>query len=369
MNLIDLGWNENLEQELKTLDSDNKLLPCRVGMAHKNRYVLFSEKGELSGEVSGRFIHNTSWRSDFPSVGDWVAVSLPDNSGLAIIQAVLPRKSYFSRKAVLSGGNPDSGGKTDEQILAANIDTVFIVSGLDNEYNQRRLERYITSAWNSGANPVIILNKTDICENVGAIIKQTEAIAFGIPILTVSAMQKQGIEQIQEYLGEGKTAVFLGSSGVGKSTIINNLLGEERLKTSDVRAYDSKGRHTTTHREMFFLPQGGIVIDTPGMKGIKVWIDENGLSKTFADIEELSSQCRFKNCQHNREPGCAINQALEDGVLDPKRYQNYLKQQKEQKFMVMRKDEKTRREHERKLCKFYKSHSKAQKILRKRGMR
>jgi len=236
----------------------------------------------------------------------------------------MPRKSKFSRKAVMAGGPKYGDGKTEEQVLSANIDTVFIVSGLDGEYNLRRLERYVAVAWDSGTSPVVLLNKSDLRDDVDEIVSEVESTIIGVPVHSVSAITNDGLGILNDYLGKGRTVSFLGSSGVGKSTIINSLLGYDRQKTGEVRESDSRGRH-------------GILIDTPGMREIEIWGDEDGLSKAFDDIEELAARCRFNDCSHGNEPGCAVNEALESGKLDPKRFQNYLKLQKELRRLALRK--------------------------------
>jgi ribosome biogenesis GTPase len=263
---------------------------------------------------------------------------------------------------------PETGGKTDEQVLAANIDTVFLVSGLDGDYNVRRLERYVTVAWDSGAVPVIVLNKADLRDDIEEVVEEVESVAFGVPVLALSAAENTGMEQLTEYIKPGKTAAFLGSSGVGKSTLINRLLGEEKLKTTEVREDDQRGRHTTTHRELLLLPEGGIVIDTPGMRELQLWADDEGLSRTFPDIEALFEQCRFRDCTHNSEPGCAVKQALDDGSLDRKRYQNYLKLQKELKHLSTRKDIKAQRQNNRDFDKMVRRVLKEKDELKKKGL-
>jgi ribosome biogenesis GTPase len=286
----------------------------------------------------------------------------------AVIHAVLHRKSSFSRKAVMSGGMPETGGKTDQQVLATNIDTVFLVSGLDSDFNVRRIERYLSVAWDSGAAPVIVLNKADLHEDLEKFTSEVESSAIGVPLCITSASQGIGLDQIRNLIKPGKTAVFLGSSGVGKSTLINALLGEDRLRTTEVRADDSRGRHTTTHRELVVLPQGGMVIDTPGLREIQLWQENSGLEKSFADIEALIGNCRFSDCRHETEPGCAVKEAIENGELDEKRYANYLKLKKEQRFLATRKDQKLSRETDRQFSKMIRRHLQDQKKLKDNGL-
>ncbi|MFH2036334.1 MAG: ribosome small subunit-dependent GTPase A [Candidatus Zixiibacteriota bacterium] len=358
MNLNNLGWNEFFQHNFDKL-GDANLIPARVAREHKEIYHVFSELGEMAAQVSGRYRFNCYSRADFPSVGDWVTIVPVVGESKAIIQNLLPRKTQFSRKAVLSPG------ETEEQILSANIDIVFIVTGLDGNFKIRRLERYVSIAYDSGAKPVIILNKADLVDDFEQYIEKVKEIAIDLPIHPVSARQKTGLENLTTHLETGKTAVFLGSSGVGKSTIINGLIGTELLKTTDVRIDDSRGRHTTTHREMILLDSGGIVIDTPGMREIQAWDNQDGLSKTFSDIEELVGHCKFTDCQHNSEPGCAVKAAIEIGELDAHRFNNYLKLQKEMKYLEARKDQRARLDREDKWKKIMVAHRKQAKFARK----
>ncbi len=367
MNLHNLGWNEKFSRYFKEYENSG-FIPARVILEHKQIYRVICAHGEFTAEVSGKFLHKAVSRADFPTVGDWVAVALPSGDSKVIIHGLIPRKSSFSRKAVLAGGPKYGYGKTEQQLLAANIDNAFLVSGLDGDFNLRRLERYLAITWDSGANPVVILNKADLCPDADAYIKEVGSIAFGIPVLAISATEKDGIEQLYEYLEDGKTVVFLGSSGVGKSTIINSLLGQEILKVGEVRAYDRRGRHTTTHRELLFLPKGGIVIDTPGLRELQMWGDEEGLKRTFDDIEELAAQCRFNDCKHNSEPGCAVRKALEDGSLNADRFGNYLKLQKELRHLSLRQNQKEKRQSERAWDKRIRQYFKERKKLQDEGI-
>lgn len=367
MNLINLGWNEFFAANFEPFKSHG-FKPGRIAEEHRELYEIFCEEGQFKAEVSGKFRFEAQSRSDFPAVGDWVAVNVLPREARAIISAVLPRKSVFSRGAVLSGGMPETGGRTDEQVLAANIDTVFLVSGLDNDFNIRRIERYLSAAWDSAAMPVIVLNKADICDDIAARIGEVEQVAPGVDILSISAATKEGFDKIRKYLNPGRTAALLGSSGVGKTSIINCLLGENRLKTTEVREDDSRGRHTTTHREMIILPEGGIVIDTPGLRSFKVWDGEEGFARLFEDIEELALRCRFTDCSHSGEPGCAIQSALSDGSLDPGRYENYRKLQKEQRFLCSRKNQREVRKQQRAMGKRFKQYHKMRTKLRNKGL-
>lgn len=331
MNLIGLGWNSFFDQHFEEFRNQG-LSPARIACEQRNVYLIYSEYGELTAEVSGRFRYNASSRSDFPTVGDWVAVKLRSEEGRTTIHALLPRKSSFSRKV--------AGSNTDEQVVVANVDTVFLVSGLDRDFNLRRIERYLTLVWDRGANAVIMLNKADLCSNIEERTAEVESIAFGVPIYPVSATENQGLDALHKYLGTGQTVSLLGSSGVGKSTIINSLLGTERQQVNSVRESDSHGRHTTAYRELILLPTGGMIIDNPGMRELQMWTDERSLKKIFDDIEELALRCRFRDCRHESEPGCAVQEAIEQGVLDIKRFQNYLKMQREIAYLERRQNHK-----------------------------
>ena len=362
MNLIDLGWNNFFEGHFEQFKNQG-LVPARIAREHKDLYFIYCQYGELSARISGKMRHKIISRADLPAVGDWVAVQPRPDEHKATILALLPRKTMFSRKAVLSGGMPDTGGKTEQQVLSANVDTVFLVCGLDADFNLRRIERYLSVAWDSGASPVIVLNKIDLCTDVNEKVAEVEAIAFGVPIHPISATKNQGLENLQKYLSRGKTAVLLGSSGVGKSSIINKMLGVESLKVREVRAYDSRGRHTTAYRQMILLPDGGIVIDTPGMRELALWDNEEGIERTFSDIAELALRCRFRDCSHQNEPGCAVQEALKDGTLNANRYRNYIKLQKELKHLALRQDTKARRKAERSFDKKIRQRLKAQREI------
>ncbi|MEL6457384.1 MAG: ribosome small subunit-dependent GTPase A [Cyanobacteria bacterium J06621_15] len=351
MNLEYLGWNDFFASNFESL-RQNGLTAARVAIEYRNSYMLHSEFGEVSGEVTGKFRHQAT-PGQFPAVGDWVAISLRKSEKSSTIHSVLPRKSKFSRQSV--------GGITTEQIVAANVDTVFLVSGLDGDFNPRRIERYLILAWESGANPVILLNKADLCRNIEDCLNQVESIALGVPIITISAANSQGLEALQTYLQRGKTVALLGSSGVGKSTITNQLKGEAVQAVNTVRQGDDRGRHTTTHRELILLPNGSLIIDTPGMREIQIWASEDSLQSTFEDIESLAKECRFRDCQHINEPGCAVQQALQDGNLDSSRFLSYQKLQKELDYLNRKQDQKVyidNKKRWKKISKSMKSHYK-----------
>jgi ribosome biogenesis GTPase len=331
MNLADLGWNSDLQRHLAPFAADG-LAAARVAREEKGAYVVLAEQEELTAEICGKLRHEAQSRGDLPAVGDWVAVSARPEEGKATIRAVLPRKSRFVRKV--------RGGRTEEQVIAANMDTVFLVNGLDADFNVRRIERYLTLSWESGAQPVIVLSKADLCDDVAGRMAEAESSAMGTPVHAVSAVRRDGLEVLQKYLTTGRTAVFLGSSGVGKSTLINALLGDERLKTAPVRESDGRGRHTTTRRELIPLPGGGLVIDTPGLRELQLWADGEAVGRTFEDIEALATQCRFRDCAHGSEPGCAVRAALESGELDAGRWRSYVKLQRELRHLAHRQDQK-----------------------------
>jgi ribosome biogenesis GTPase / thiamine phosphate phosphatase len=327
MQLIDLGWTPFFEDPFLPYRNQG-FSAMRIIRENRGSYLAHGEGGEFTCEISGRFRFETDSKGEFPTVGDWVAVSALPDEGKAIIQTLLPRKSAFSRKV--------AGQKTEEQVVAANIDIVFIVCGLDLNFKLRRIERYLTVAWESGAVPVILLNKADLCPEVESRKCEVEAIALGAEVHTLSASEKTGLEALSPYIQVGMTVAFLGSSGVGKSTLINALLGTERLKVNTVSESGSRGRHTTTFRELIFLPKGGLVIDTPGMRELQVWGDEEGLKRVFDDIEALASECRFWDCRHEGEPGCVVQEAINHGTLEPKRLENYRKLKKEIVYLADR---------------------------------
>lgn len=280
-------------------------------------------------EISGKLHYQAAAREDLPAVGDWVYLkTLPGEESRAIIHGILARKSKFSRN--------EAGKRNREQIVAANIDTVFLVTALSGDFNIRRLERYLTMAWESGASPVIILNKADLCSNIATIKVQVESIAYAVPIHIVSCLDGRGMCELEDYLEGNTTVAFLGSSGVGKSTLINRLLGKERQKTGDVRRNDQKGRHTTTHRELIIVPGRGIVIDTPGMRELQLWNAGESVDNTFADIEKLARKCKFNDCNHETEPGCAVKKAIEEGNLEYERLESYRKLQRELFYMELK---------------------------------
>jgi ribosome biogenesis GTPase len=329
----------------------DQLVPGRVAIEFNYIYRVFAEAGELQAQHAGRLRHQAESLS---AVGDWVAVKPTPGEAAGTIEAILPRRSKFSRKV--------AGELTEEQIVAANIDTVFIVMGLDGDYNPRRLERYLILAYESGARPVVILNKSDLADHLAEDMDEIQGLAVGIPVHAVSARERDGIDVITGYLGPGKTGALLGSSGVGKSTLVNALIGEEKFKTRDVRASDSRGRHTTRHRNLILLPgHRGLLVDTPGMRELQLWSQGEGARETFEDVLELAQGCHFTDCRHRDEPRCAVKQAVEDGSLAADRLEGFLKLQDELKSLEARKDARAQINAKRK----FKSVSQAMKKLYK----
>jgi ribosome biogenesis GTPase len=336
--LKDLGWDDGWSKAFAPFAAD-QLVPARVAIEFNYIYRVFAESGELQVQHSGKLRHEAESLS---AVGDWVAVRPTAREETGTIEAILPRRSKFSRKV--------AGQLTEEQIVAANIDTVFLVMGLDGDYNPRRLERYLLLAYESGASPVVILNKSDVATHLDEDLDEIRALAVGIPVHAISAKQKSGIDVITGYLGPGNTGALLGSSGVGKSTIVNALIGEDKLKTRDVRASDSRGRHTTRHRSLIVLPEGrGLLVDTPGMRELQLWTQNEGVRETFDDIVELAAGCHFTDCRHREEPRCAVKQAIEGGTLAADRLEGFLKLQDELNSLEARKDVRAQIDEKRKM--------------------
>jgi ribosome biogenesis GTPase len=324
--LSGLGWSDYFARRL-TEHGGEGLRPGRVTSQEKLLYLVHDGKAELAAELSGRFRHEAEQHGEFPAVGDWVAIR-PHGEDRAIIQALLPRRTAISRKV--------PGGRTAEQVLAANVDTIFLVAGLDQEFNPRRIERYVTAMLGSGATTVVVLNKTDICPDPAAAVVQLGPVELMVEVLQVSAKAGTGLDAIRSYVRSGETVAFVGSSGVGKSTIINRLLGFDRQQTGEVSKAVGKGKHITTRRELIPLPGGGLLMDTPGLRELQLWGDESDVDGAFEDIEALARECRFRDCRHKLEPGCAVRAALEEGTLDPERLRNFQKLQRELRFLAKR---------------------------------
>jgi ribosome biogenesis GTPase len=312
MDLKSYGLNDCFAQEAAWYEN---LAPARVTEQHKGMYKAVSENGEHTAVVSGKLRHSSDNVLDYPAVGDWVMLDDAKTDGNAVIHHVLARSSVFVRQAAGTAG--------EAQVVAANIDVIFLSMSLSGDFNLRRLERYLTVAWKSRAKPLIILTKSDLCEDVTSRLAEVEAVSIGVPIVVCSSENANGLDEVSAQIAAGITAAFIGTSGVGKSTMINRLMDEEVLATKAVRAGDEKRRHTTTHRQLLLLPGGGIVIDTPGMRELSLYSGD--VSKTFEDIVELAAQCKFSNCTHAEEPGCAVQRAISDGVLPKKRFANYQK--------------------------------------------
>ncbi|MBD3402973.1 ribosome small subunit-dependent GTPase A [candidate division GN15 bacterium] len=332
MTLIELGWHPDFEQHFSS-GPDNTRIPARVVRQDSQRYRLVSEPGEFTGIITGRMLHLSDSEEELPAVGDWVVIEPQSDGATAIILDVLPRRSAFKRTVPSS-----RKGAARAQVVAANIDTLFLVHGLDDNFRLRRIERYVTLAWESGATPVVVLNKADLREDIDEVLVEVAGVSPGVDVHAVSALDGDGIEPLRRYCTVGRTVGLTGSSGVGKSTLINALLGEARMRTTEVRTGDSRGRHTTTHRELVRLSDGGLLIDTPGMRELALWSDGEGVSATFSDIETLAEQCRFRDCRHDSEPGCAVKAALESGELSAARLESYRKQQREIAFLERRRD-------------------------------
>jgi ribosome biogenesis GTPase len=329
MQIADLGWNDYFEQHFER-HKQAGYAPARVAREHKELYSVIGSDGELAARISGRMRHNAASKSDFPAVGDWVAVDARADEGTATIHALLPRKSLFSRKV--------AGFRTEDQVVAANIDTVFLVCGLEGDFSLRRIERYLTVAWEGGARPEVVLNKADLCADVDGAVLEVQAIAPGVPVHAVSALNGLGMAALRASIARGTTAALLGSSGVGKSTLINRLVDGAGLRVGEVRPHDGRGRHVTTWRELVMVPGGGVVVDTPGMRELRLWADRGSLDSTFEDVRELARACRFSDCKHRTEPGCAVRQAVERGDLDGDRLTSYLKLEREVAYLAVRKD-------------------------------
>jgi ribosome biogenesis GTPase len=310
-----------------------------VAAVYAGLYRLYAASGELLAETSGRLRHEACGAHDLPAVGDWVAAREPAGEGRSRIEAVLPRRSCLSRKA--------AGTATEEQVVATNLDTVFVVGGLDGDHNPRRLERALVLVWESGAEPVLVLSKADLVADAAPQRREAEALASGVPVHVVSGRSGAGLEALRPYLGRGRTVAFLGSSGVGKSTLINWLLGREAQRTAPVRGGDDRGRHTTTRRELLLLPGGGAVVDTPGLREMAIWGSGERREGAFAEILDLARACRFRDCRHRGEPGCAVAQALVEGRLDAARLTGYHKLMAEERHLAARRDEQARFEKQR----------------------
>lgn len=329
MNLNVLGWSSHFQQAFDALN-DESLMPGRVVRQNKNQYIVHNGQNTYNATLLGRLLYESEDSSTLPAVGDWVCIQAFDEDQ-AIIHEVLPRVGAFFRK--------EAGHVTRKQIIAANIDIAFLVSGLDKDLNVRRIERYLVQVTSSGATPVILLNKSDLRSDIDDVVEQVNQVVGDVDIIPVSVLERKGFERIQAVLKEGITIAFLGSSGVGKSSIANVLTGSNLQQTGSVREDDSRGRHTTSHRELIPLDSGAVIIDTPGLRELQLWGGEEDLQAVFSEIDLLSGSCKFRDCRHNGEPGCAVLQAIEDGELDEARFESYKKLRKELMYLNQRQDE------------------------------
>jgi ribosome biogenesis GTPase / thiamine phosphate phosphatase len=337
LTLEELGWSAFFADAFEPYNRTDTI-PARVAVRHHGPCELLTEQGPLGGVPSGRLEG-----SELPAVGDWVVARTLPGERKALIEAVLPRRSAFKRK--------EAWRRSVEQVVAANVDAVFLVGAFGHDLNVRRMERYLTAAWESGAEPVIVLNKADLSPDPAADAAPIEAIAFGVPVHLVSASTGDGLASLGGHIGVGRTVALLGSSGVGKSTLLNRFAGDRVMKTRDLRQH-GRGRHTTTHRELVPLPGGGLLLDTPGMRELQLWAGEEALGSTFDEVVSLFDGCRFNDCSHEREPGCAVQAALAEGTLSRERYDSWRKLQRELRALEIRQDARLRAEARKEIRRF-----------------
>ena len=336
--LTSYGWSDTLQQQFHDYAARG-LSPARVVVQQRGLYVLATPMGEATAQLSGRFAHE-ALAGAYPVAGDWVAAAVRAGEATATIHHLLPRRSAFQRKAV--------GGGHAAQVVAANVDVAFLIASLNADLNARRIERYLATAWDSGASPVVVLTKADLCGDAEVRKAEIEAVAIGVPVHVVSVVTDEGLAELAECFAPGQTAALVGSSGAGKSSLVNALADAPLMAIQAIREDDARGRHTTTHRQLVLLPNGRLVLDTPGMRELGLWDAEAGVATTFADVEALASACRFRDCTHDAEPGCAVRSALADGTLDDGRWRSYGKLQRELAHLA-RKDDPRERTEQRKV--------------------
>ena len=339
MALEELGWDDGWAEQFAAWADRPDMEPARVVVGFNYLYRVHGRDGEIEASLSGRLKHHAMSRGDLPAVGDWIALRRPRGEARGAVVGILPRRSRFSRRA--------AGQVTDEQVVAANVDVVFIVMSMDSDFSVRRAERYLLLAHESGAAPAVLLTKPDLTADPAHCVAEVAAVANGAPIHVVSPRFSEGLDALAAYLLPGRTAALLGSSGVGKTTIINRLVGDETRRTRDVRESDSKGRHTTRHRELVILPGGGLVIDTPGMRELQLWGGDSAVRDTFDDVEGLAAGCHFTDCRHQDEPRCAVKAAVAAGALEAARLESYIKLTGELAYLARQQDERALLEEKR----------------------
>ena len=330
LSLERLGWRDDLAEEFVPFQAAG-LVPARVSLENNHVYRVLTEAGELLAESAGRLKHRAEGRRELPAVGDWVGVRPDPAGGRALIRQLLRRRTWFSRKA--------AGRETDEQVIAANVDVVLLVFGLDIHVKPRAIERYLALAQRGGVRPVVVLNKKDLCSDLAAAVAEAAAAAGDTPLHVVSAHDPETAAELGAYLSGGQTMALLGPSGAGKSSLVNRLVGSDLLDTGEVRERDSRGRHTSVHRQMLVRPEGGLLIDTPGMRELQLWDGDESLDQTFADVLAFAGACRFRDCRHDTEPGCSVRAAAADGTLSEERYESYLSLRQEQEATERLRDE------------------------------
>jgi ribosome biogenesis GTPase len=350
--LHQLGWRGSFDQHFRPFQEQGFNVG-RIAIENRDNYLVLNGGNEFFGEVTGKLMFNAKSASDLPKVGDWVVVSLFESENKAIIHEVLPRMTKFSRKI--------AGAKTEEQILATNIDHIFIVQSCDNDFSLRRLERQLVMVHEGGAQPIVVLNKVDLCDNYEEYVSQVEVIVHDVEIVAVSAKSNFGMDRLKSCLEEGRTFAFIGSSGVGKTSLINKIIGKDIFKINEVREKDAKGRHTTTRRELIVIPDGGLLIDTPGLREFQLWEADEGLEEVYSEIVDLSVNCHFSDCTHTQESGCAVIEAVTNGMLSNDRYESYLKLSRELAYLKIKQEQHNRFNSKQK----FKSISRAIKNFRK----